>query len=78
MTVGEFKAFIDGMGVESAPTGEQWRRIVEKLEALEASSTTPQIPKTVEPPLFLCEPIRYTPLATMMVTESTTTNGETQ
>lgn len=34
MTIGEFKAFIEGMDVQGAPTPEQWARIVEKLAAI--------------------------------------------
>jgi hypothetical protein len=35
MTIGEFKAFLEGMGLGDAPTPEQWARIVEKIKALE-------------------------------------------
>lgn len=42
MTIGEFKAFLEGMDVKGTPTPDQWARIKEKIEALEAS-----IPRTV-------------------------------
>lgn len=35
MTIGEFKAFIEGMGIKRVPTEEQWKRIKEKVEILE-------------------------------------------
>ena len=35
MTIGEFKAFLDGMGVGDAPTPEQWARIRERIDTLE-------------------------------------------
>lgn len=34
MTIAEFKAFLEGMDVQEAPTPEQWERIVEKLAKL--------------------------------------------
>lgn len=34
MTVSEFKAFLEGMGVEEAPTPKQWARIKEKIDTL--------------------------------------------
>lgn len=34
MTIGEFKAFIEGMNVGPAPSPYQWQRIVEKIDLL--------------------------------------------
>ena len=38
MTIGEFKAFIEGMTVDKAPTEKQWALITEKMATLEAVS----------------------------------------
>lgn len=35
MTLGEFKAFIEGMDLQGPPTEEQWVRIQDKLMKLE-------------------------------------------
>jgi len=41
MTIGEFKAFIDGMGLSSAPSDDQWSRIVAKVDELQVTKAIP-------------------------------------
>ncbi len=53
MTIKEFKAFLEGMGIEDAPTVEQWGRIVEKIELLQDYSPLP-----AEPPAPWMKPLR--------------------
>ena len=48
MTIGEFKAFLEGMGIEGAPTPEQWARIKEKIEAVEPVTLAP-LPQVYDP-----------------------------
>lgn len=38
MTIGEFRAFLEGMDVQGAPTPEQWTRITEKLALVQVAS----------------------------------------
>lgn len=38
MTVEEFKAFLEGMDIQGAPTPDQWARVKEKVDALSAGS----------------------------------------
>lgn len=54
MTIGEFKAFIEGMGVMDNPDPDQWSRIEEKLKELEDRS--PCYPWYVYPPQRWVEP----------------------
>jgi len=51
MTIGEFKAFIEGMGVQPSdcPTKDQWERVMEKIDALE-SNVAPVINNVTLPP----------------------------
>ena len=61
-TVGELKAFIDGMDVPEgkAPTPKQWSRLIERLEQVEANqildllgvSRDGTVPYTGSPPPF--------------------------
>jgi hypothetical protein len=44
MTIGELRAFIEGMSIETAPTPEQWARISEKLATVQAFVPAPQMP----------------------------------
>ena len=39
MTIGEFRAFLEGMDVGDAPTPEQWARIREKLGEITVAPT---------------------------------------
>ena len=39
MTTGEFKAFVEGMGIETNPTPEQWERIKSKMYTLSHRSS---------------------------------------
>lgn len=41
MTIGELKAFIEGMAIQGAPTDEQWARILDKLETVTNAAYPP-------------------------------------
>ena len=47
MTLGEWRAFLEGVGVEGTPTEEQWRRIREKVERDIGETSAPMI--TINP-----------------------------
>lgn len=54
MTIDEFKAFLEGMDVQGQPTPEQWARIKEKIDALEAIRVEPfKYPDTLGMPATL-------------------------
>ena len=48
MTIGEFKAFIDGMGLSAAPSDDQWGRIVEKLDGIKSPAPLADIKLPIE------------------------------
>lgn len=52
MTIGELKAFIEGMGIPegNCPTVEQWERIKEKLAQVQASTAPVDWQKMPSPP----------------------------
>lgn len=41
MTIGELRAFIEGMDIKEAPTPDQWARIAEKMATVHAAPLAP-------------------------------------
>lgn len=77
MTIGEFKAFLEGMEIEGAPTPRQWARIVEKIEALEPIRLEPSRP-TYAIPSVLDNVPRFDTLRPGDPSWFTTTCGDVQ
>lgn len=60
MTIGEFKAFVEGMDVSGKPTEKQWTRILEKVAELETLSL-PSSPTRFDMPTTIPPYIPHTP-----------------
>lgn len=50
MNIGEFRAFLEGMAIEKAPTPEQWARIKKKVESLQAVAAPAPLPSDYPTP----------------------------